>query len=56
MLSTTLTICMQCHTCHKYLKETEHYFYGNECTECNHRRYQERVKRIMEVRLCIKKL
>ena len=33
--SSTLVICMQCHTCGKYLKETEYYFWGNRCTECH---------------------
>ena len=44
MLSSTLSIALRCRCCGKWLKETEHYFYYNRCTECVHQEFLKMLK------------
>lgn len=41
MESSTLEVCLKCFSCGKYLKETEVYFYYNECSECIDRELED---------------
>lgn len=43
-LSSTLEVAMTCYRCGKWLKETEVYYLGIECTECNWRDIQQQNK------------
>jgi len=44
-LISTLVVAVKCMYCGKYLKQTEAYYLGNECTDCNYHHSQEKYNK-----------